>query len=137
MYMPQKVEPRVHMVIRAIKETHPALTYTSIQLNIGMASGLHSGGANGGPSLVVALGPHTGGQLWVHHATEGHVIDVERWQPTNGRIPHCSLPFAGQHASIVLFTYAAACSRQSSEAVQAVAMAGFPVPTTHCLQSVQ
>ena len=81
-----------------------------------------------GPSLVVAMGPHTGGQLWTHRAEQGQVLDVQRWQAINGKIPHRNLPFVGHRASLVLFTHAATCSNTAAPAIESAAQHGFPMP---------
>ena len=73
----------------------------AMQIEMGLADGLHTEGANLGPSIVVALGPHTGGQLWIHRAVQGQIIEVQRWQMFNGRIPHRNLLFAGNRFSML------------------------------------
>ena len=97
--------------------THPSFQFTSIQVNVGLASVLHTDDANIGPSLVVALGPFTGGQLWTHRAAEGCVLDVRNFAYINGRVPHRTLPYAGDRVSIVLFSHSSAASMISREAM--------------------
>ena len=120
-------------VISSAAAQHPSFRFTSMQVNIGLSAALHADGGNVGPSLVVSLGPHAGGQLWVFRANEGCVLDLEAWTPINGRIPHKNLPHAGDRVSIVLFTHSAAASRNSSQALTGCAMAGFSGSTdSHC-----
>ena len=77
-YMPARYQKFAHMIMAPAKEAYPTFTYTSMQISLGLAAGLHTDGANLGPSIVVALGPHTGGQLWIHRAVQGQIIEVQR-----------------------------------------------------------
>ena len=106
----------------------PDFQYTSIQVNIGLASTLHVDSGNMGPSLIIALGPFTGGQVWTHRAAEGNVLSVHNWTMMNGNVPHRTLPYTGDRLSIVLFTHAAAASQKSAAAMCQVRTAGIPAP---------
>lgn len=106
----------------------PAFQFTSIQVNVGLASALHTDGGNVGPSMVLAVGPFTGGLLWTHRAAEGQVVNVRNWAYINERVHHRTLPHAGDRFSIVLFTHAAAASQVSLEAVGQAAFTGLPAP---------
>ena len=78
--------------------------------------------------MMVALGPHTGGQLWSHRAQEGCVVDIREWALINGRVPHRNLPHAGHRVSIVLFTYSPTSGRNAGDAVEQATRFGLPVP---------
>ena len=126
--MPDARRKLIHMIIAAVREPHPHFQYTRIQVNIGLTSGLHTDDSNLGSSLICAIDPHCGGQLWIHCAVEGQVLNIRNWQAINGRMHHRNLPFIGERVSVVLFTHAGACSPQRKEAITAVAMDNFPVP---------
>lgn len=83
---------------------------------------------NVGPSLIVSLGPCTGGQVWTHRSAEGHVLSANSWTPINGKIPHRTLPYHGHRTSVVLFTHSAAASKTSAVAVAQASNAGLPTP---------
>ena len=99
-----------------------------MQINLGLSAALHADGANIGPSLIITMGPHTGGQLWIHKSTEGEILDITRWTLINGLIPHRNIPHFGDRVSVVLFSHTAANGRHAGEAAAQIAAAGFPVP---------
>ena len=116
------------MVVRSARLQWPQFFFTSAQLNIGMCSGLHTDSANVGPSLVLGLGPHAGGELWSYQPGEGVVHELMNWTPINGRIAHRNHPFAGHMSSIVLFTHNAVYANSTAPVLQTLAECGFPIP---------
>ena len=60
-YAPGAYADFVRLIVAHATNTHPNFQFTSIQINVGLSSVLHTDDANVGPSLVVALGPFTGG----------------------------------------------------------------------------
>ena len=83
-----------------IKEFYPSFVFTSIMVNMG-ASTLHIDGNNNGPSVIVSLGVHTGGQLWQY---PGDILTIAA-KPTecDGLIPHVTLPYIGERYSLVYY----------------------------------
>ena len=49
----------VKMIVAHAASVCPDFQFTSIQINVGLASALHTDGGNIGPSMVVAVGPFT------------------------------------------------------------------------------
>ena len=82
------------------RESFPDFPFTSIMVNKG-ACALHVDRNNCGPSMICSLGDHTGGELW---QWPGDVIDVhDKFQISNGLLPHATLPFEGERYSIVYY----------------------------------
>jgi hypothetical protein len=74
--------------------------FTSILVNEG-GSTLHVDRNNCGPSLLISLGDHTGGQLWQY---PGDVLEVHyKATHCNGLLPHMTLPFQGERYSLVFY----------------------------------
>ena len=49
------------------QQERPGFPFTSVGLNYGFASAPHIDKDNIGRSLIIAVGPHSGGDLWVEH----------------------------------------------------------------------
>jgi hypothetical protein len=82
------------------RESFPDFPFTSIMVNKG-ACALHVDRNNCGPSMICSLGEHTGGELW---QWPGDVIDVhDKFQISNGLLPHATLPLEGERYSIVYY----------------------------------
>ena len=83
------------------KQCFPDFVFTSIMVNVG-GSTLHIDKNNSGPSMIVSLGNHTGGQLW---QWPGEILDIHM-KPTmcNGLVPHATLPFEGERYSLVYYS---------------------------------
>jgi hypothetical protein len=65
------------------------------------ASTLHIDGNNNGPSIIVSLGVHTGGQLWQY---PGDILNIAaKLTECNGLIPHVTLPYEGERYSLVYY----------------------------------
>ena len=77
----------------------PRFYFESVQINYGPSS-LHVDQYNCGPSMIVALGNFTGGQLW---QWPGDVFDIHSPKEVDGSLPHISLPYRGKRWSIVYF----------------------------------
>ena len=70
-HMPDTHVQLLNLVVQPAKQQCPHFVFTSAQFNVGVCSGLHTDSANVGPSLVLALGPHAGGELWTYQPGEG------------------------------------------------------------------
>jgi len=88
------------LLCRFASERFPDFRFSSIMVNSG-ASALHVDRGNCGPSLIVTLGDHVGGDLWQYPGTQLRVKD--RLVPCEGRLPHITLPFEGERYSVVYF----------------------------------
>ena len=66
-----------------------------------MVSTLHIDGNNNGPSIIVSLGLHTGGQLWQY---PGDILNIAaKLTECDGLIPHVTLPYEGERYSLVYY----------------------------------
>lgn len=82
------------------RERYPDFKFSSIMVNKG-SSALHVDRGNCGPSLILSLGDHVGGELWQYPNT---VLRIkEELSPCEGRLPHITLPFEGERYSLVYF----------------------------------
>ena len=82
------------------REAFPDFPFTSIMVNKDGCA-LHVDRNNCGPSMICSLGEHTGGELW---QWPGDVIDVHnKFQMSNGLLPHATLPFKGERYSLVYY----------------------------------
>ena len=82
------------------RESFPDFPFTSVMVNKGACT-LHVDRNNCGPSMICSLGEHTGGELW---QWPGDVIDMHnKFQLSNGLLPHATLPFEGERYSIVYY----------------------------------
>jgi hypothetical protein len=88
------------LLCRFASERFPDFRFSSIMVNSG-ASALHVDQGNCGPSLIVSLGDHVGGDLWQFPDTQLRVKD--RLVPCEGRLPHITMPFEGERYSVVYF----------------------------------
>jgi len=85
------------------RERFPDFVFTSIMVNEG-GSALHIDRANIGPSMIVSLGDHVGGELWQYPDT---IIKVHnRLRPCDGLVPHMTMPYRGERFSLVYFNLA-------------------------------
>jgi len=88
------------LLCRFARERFPDFRFSSIMVNQG-ASALHVDKGNCGPSLIISLGDHVGGELWQYPGT---VLNVKgKLKACDGRLPHITLPFRGERYSIVYF----------------------------------
>jgi hypothetical protein len=88
------------LLVRFVRERYPDFRFSSIQVNKG-SSALHVDTLNHGPSLIVALGEHVGGDLWQFPGTRLKIRN--RIQVCDGRLPHITLPYEGERYSLVFF----------------------------------
>lgn len=95
-------ESLVRLLCRFVREEKPDFAFTSIQVNKNYASALHIDSGNLGPSLIIALGAYTGGELYVHGV--GKVDIQNRWHEFDGNVPHLTCPFEGMRYSLIYFT---------------------------------
>ena len=100
----------------------PGFPFTSIMVNQG-GSTLHVDRNNCGPSVLISLGDHTGGELWQY---PGDVLEVH-CKPTkcNGLLPHMTLPFEGERFSLVYYCINSSRSPPTKENQQYLAELGF------------
>ena len=99
--------------------------FTTIQCNKNYAAVMHVDGHNCGPSAIISLGRHTGGELWVWDPDGsvpccaardvpgwckqgeylyGKTLDIHnRLSIVDGRRPHAVMPFEGERYSLVFF----------------------------------
>ena len=133
----------------------PGFRFTTIQLNRGYASEVHTDSGNVGPSMIVSFGRFAGGRLWIADEEQpgrGHVVrEIKRklrgypaWQPGmrltgsfvnikekalifDGTRPRGTEEFAGERYSAVFFVHRA-WRRASAEVVQRASDFGFPLP---------
>lgn len=89
-----------HLLCLFAAERFPDFKFSSIMVNSG-SSALHVDKGNCGPSLIIAVGNHTGGKLWQYPGTELKVKN--RLVECDGRLPHITLPFEGERYSVVYF----------------------------------
>ena len=81
----------------------PGFGWVSLQLNANTVVECHSEYRNLGPSVILVVGDHMGGELEVEGLAptklefEGVLVD--------GRVRHRSLPFNGERYSVVAFTH--------------------------------
>jgi len=87
----------------ADKHAPAGFGWTSLQLNAGTVADWHVDHRNQGPSIILVVGEHTGGEF----ESSGHLptkLDFEAVL-ADGRIPHRSHPFQGERYSVVAFTH--------------------------------
>ena len=99
--------------------------FTTIQCNKNYAAVMHVDGHDCGPSAIISLGHHTGGELWVWDPDGsvpcqavrdipgwcsrgdylyGKTLDIHnRLTIIDGRRPHAVLPFTGERYSLVFY----------------------------------
>lgn len=81
---------------------HPDFEYTTIQVNKNIQSKGHVDQNNVGPSIIIALGDFTGGELVV----EGKPSNIKnRFKKFDGRLGHWVQNFKGTRYSLVFFTH--------------------------------
>ena len=71
---------------------------------------MHVDKKNVGPSVVIALGDHTGGEIWQASAKidgqeifGGPIFAHNEAHYFDGNVPHCTLPFEGERYSIIAY----------------------------------
>jgi hypothetical protein len=82
------------------KEKIPHFKFSSIMVNEG-GSALHIDSKNVGPSYIMSVGHHTGGNLWQYPGKELRIKN--RLVMCDGLLPHMTLAFEGERFSIVYF----------------------------------
>jgi len=96
------------MITTWVKQTLPdaEFRYSSVQLNHNYAAKKHIDSNNLGPSYIISLGNHRGGELWT--ADRG-ILDCHRqWKLFDGNTEHATQPYTGEERySFILFTPAA------------------------------
>ena len=87
------------------QEHFPEFAFTNIMVNQG-GSSLHIDKNNWGPSMILSVGDHDGGELWQFNPSswQGDVLEIKN-NPTrcNGLLPHATLPFEGERYSLVYY----------------------------------
>ena len=127
----------------------PGFQFTSICLNHAFACRPHIDKNNVGPSYIVSVGEHSGGELWVEDGIgpasfvlgetlsaaypsggtfRGSTHDIhQKWTAYDGRRMHYTLPFSGERYSFVFFC-APRWARVSDVARDTLDELGFPLP---------
>ena len=88
------------LLVLFARQRYPDFRFSSIMVNKG-GSALHVDKMNDGPSLIVSLGDHIGGDLWQFPNKRLNVRN--RICPCDGRLPHITLPYEGERYSLVFF----------------------------------
>lgn len=93
------------LLCQYMRQHRPKFKFTSIMVNKG-TSALHVDKINCGPSYIVSLGRHTGGELWQYvDAKAGQILKIKgNLTLTNGLLPHMTMPFQGERFSLVFFS---------------------------------
>ena len=81
----------------------PGFGWTSLQLNANTVADWHVDYRNLGPSVILVVGEHSGGELEVE-GLEPTKLDYEGVL-VDGRVRHRSLPCRGERYSVVAFTH--------------------------------
>ena len=63
----------------------------------------HVDGNNIGPSYIISLGKHTGGNLWT--ADQGIIECHDQWKLFDGNTEHYTTPFKGERISFIAFAH--------------------------------
>ena len=89
------------------RQEFPEFYFSSLQLNINARTLMHTDSANMGVSATVSMGHHYGGCLFTLAADGSPVIHDTACEPTliDGRVPQCTLPFAGYRLVAVAFLH--------------------------------
>ena len=143
------------LVTASLKATFPDSNFTTIQFNRDYASKMHVDSGNLGPSYIISLGQHQGGQLWIEsppqrgtevayrkipNGIRGRPGDIpgnmlpgkllecrEKWVEFDGNTPHATEPFQGTRISIVAFT-AKKWLHAKANVMDQLRFLGFPLP---------
>ena len=79
----------------------PQFRYTTIQLNNGYSSKLHVDSNNEGPSMIMAVGEFTGGDLWIYDV-DGKVIEPVKEKMKGWKSP-IGAPLPGKVEQALVF----------------------------------
>jgi len=96
------------LINKWVKQTLPdtEFRYSAVQLNHNYAAKKHIDSNNLGPSYIISLGNHQGGQLWT--ADRGVLDCHHKWKLFDGNTEHATQPYTGEERySFILFTPAA------------------------------
>ena len=138
--------------------TAPGFLYSSVQCNKAFGAALHVDGNNCGPSAIISMGDHSGGELWVWdeegdchiQATKsvsewckegdwirGTKLDIhDTLTIIDGCRPHCVMPYSGERYSLVFFVHnSGVLSRKSTESK--LRELKFHAPDRRCLEMLQ
>lgn len=137
------------LLAAAMRMEAPEFPFTSIQVNYNYAAKPHVDRNNLGPSYIVALGEHAGGDLWVHEeggqatftmpeddedvsavyragkSFPGRELCVRgRWARFDGTRLHFTLPFSGERYSLIFFA-CDRCAAADASTQEGLLQAGF------------
>jgi len=112
-----------------VRSRQKSFKFTSIMVNKG-TSALHVDTLNCGPSLIISLGDHSGGELWQYHKPDqGKVLTIKnRLVMTDGLLPHMTLPHDGERFSLVFFSMKSKRRQISDEHHTMLKKLGFSSP---------
>lgn len=91
---------------RFMHSHRPEFRFTSVFLNINTVSKMHLDSGNGGDSVIVGLGPYTGGETLVQlKSGEVRKLDISAGSAKfeGSKLLHGSTPFRGTRYSLVFY----------------------------------
>jgi hypothetical protein len=135
-------------LVSLIRDTLPpelkSFTFTTIQLNRSIRPKIHRDSANVGLSMTLAIGPFMGGGLWQSSGPNANNARRDcvqyppwRWNLMDGAQLHAVYPYAGERASIVLFTHDAVLGSISDTVHTQAAKLGVSSSAAHGLLDAQ
>ena len=114
----------------------PNFLFSSMLITKHSEFGLHVDKKNVGPSVVIALGDHTGGEIWQAAAKidgqkipGGPIFAHNEPHYFDGNVPHRTLPFEGERYSIIAYLTQTADSEKFADVDRRVyEKFGFRIP---------
>ena len=123
--------------------------YTSISVNIGYAAKIHRDSNNLGPSLALAGGQYSGGELctWPRDNLQQPLTDFSIEQSMqhntyhnavlfNGKQAHSVLPYTGHRWSLVFFTASGALQIDDTMRQAVYQQLRIPIPNKHSMRLI-
>eukprot|EP00747_Dinoflagellata_sp_TGD_P129361 gnl/TRDRNA2_/TRDRNA2_174670_c5_seq1.p1 gnl/TRDRNA2_/TRDRNA2_174670_c5~~gnl/TRDRNA2_/TRDRNA2_174670_c5_seq1.p1 ORF type:complete len:282 (-),score=62.87 gnl/TRDRNA2_/TRDRNA2_174670_c5_seq1:45-890(-) len=86
---------------------------------------LHVDKTNVGPSLIITVGKHSGGDLWIHKRGKVKVHNV--FAHFDGNDAHCTCPFEGERFCLVFYT-TSGYEKATPDDRQKLLNVGVPLP---------
>ena len=102
-----------------------------MQLNDGLTAKAHTDRNCFGMSLIMTLGPFTGGEVWhtgTNQTGSGVWDTTETMLEFNGKITHGSMPCYGRKFTVVVYTNSSIAHVEAGNAIHMAAMHGLPMP---------
>ena len=116
-YRSPELQALTRHVNAIIREAHPSLCFTSLQLTINGRAVMHTDTQNRGISVAVACGRSVGGHLFTMSSDNKPLLldCAGKTQLFDGRLPHCNVPFAGYRLSAIGFVHSCVDELQQPE----------------------